>query len=272
MAIYRNIKMSFWTDAKVVDEFTPEDRYFYLYLMTNPHTNLAGCYEISLKQISDETGYSKDTVLKLIDRMQKVHEVICYSEATKEVLIVNWSEYNWTKSEKIRTPLYNEIQGIKNDDFRLFLTDVYEGKDTVSIPYQYRTDTTVTVYNNHKYKDIDIDSSKVKNKEIIQEIVSYLNIRTTSSFKWTTGATQKSINGRLNDGYTVDDFKRVIDIKTAEWTGTDMEKHLNPDTLFRQKNFEKYLNQNMPDIEIDMDALQKEMEEKYGNKNPDGPA
>ena len=55
MAIYRSIQMSFWTDSKVVDEFTPEDRYFYLYLFTNPHTNLAGCYELSLKQASVET-------------------------------------------------------------------------------------------------------------------------------------------------------------------------------------------------------------------------
>ena len=46
MAIYRNVSMSFWTDSKVADDFTAEDRYFYLYLFTNPHTNLCGCYEI----------------------------------------------------------------------------------------------------------------------------------------------------------------------------------------------------------------------------------
>lgn len=38
MASYRNISMDFWTDSKVVDDFTPEDRYIYLYCMTNPHT------------------------------------------------------------------------------------------------------------------------------------------------------------------------------------------------------------------------------------------
>ena len=62
MAQYRLVQLSFWTDSKVIDDFTPEDRYFYLYLMTSPHTNLSGCYEISLKQMSDETGYSKETV------------------------------------------------------------------------------------------------------------------------------------------------------------------------------------------------------------------
>lgn len=60
MASYRNISMDFWTDSKVVDDFTPEDRYIYLYCMTNPHTNLCGCYEVSIKQIANETGYNND--------------------------------------------------------------------------------------------------------------------------------------------------------------------------------------------------------------------
>ena len=62
MASYRNISMDFWTDSKVVDDFTPEDRYIYLYCMTNPHTNLCGCYEVSIKQIANETGYNNDSV------------------------------------------------------------------------------------------------------------------------------------------------------------------------------------------------------------------
>ena len=69
MASYRNISMDFWTDSKVVDDFTPEDRYIYLYCMTNPHTNLCGCYEVSIKQIANETGYNNDTVERLLKRL-----------------------------------------------------------------------------------------------------------------------------------------------------------------------------------------------------------
>ena len=113
--------MSFWTDTKVADDFTPEDKYFYLYLMTNPHTNLAGCYEISFTQMSTETGYTKDAIEKLIKRMERVHQVIRYSPATKELLILNWKKYNWTNSPTFRKPLLNEISQIKNPDFRLYL-------------------------------------------------------------------------------------------------------------------------------------------------------
>ena len=157
MAQYRSIQLSFWTDAKVIDDFTPEDRYFYLYLMTNPHTNLSGCYEISLKQMSDETGYSKETVHKLLNRMQEIHRVTIYSLVSKELLIVHWSKYNWTNSEKFRTAVEREIASVKNESFREFLTCLYNGDDTVPIPYPYPMDTTITNTNT-----ITVSSSVIK--------------------------------------------------------------------------------------------------------------
>lgn len=42
MATYRQIYISFWSDTKVCDDFSPEDKYFYIYLLTNPHTNICG--------------------------------------------------------------------------------------------------------------------------------------------------------------------------------------------------------------------------------------
>ena len=90
MAIYRMVSMSFWTDNKIIDEFSAEDKYFYLYLFTNPHTNLSGCYEISIKQIANEMGYSKDAVESLIDRFEKLHKVLLFSKETIEILLLNW--------------------------------------------------------------------------------------------------------------------------------------------------------------------------------------
>ena len=71
------------------------------------------------------------------------------------------------------------------------------------------------------------------------------------------------------DGFTVDDFKKVIDTKTAEWKGTDMEQYLRPETLFSASKFEGYLNQrtikktskndfnNFDQHDYDMDELTK---------------
>ena len=149
--------MSFWTDPKIADDFTPDDKLFYLYLMTNPHTNLCGCYEVSIKQMSDETGYTRERVEKLIKRLEDDHGVIVYSKETREVLLVNWHKYNWTSSTKFRIPLGKEIDSVKNVDFKAFLTDLFNGIDTVSIPYQYGIDTTVTV----TVTDTDTDTDTV---------------------------------------------------------------------------------------------------------------
>lgn len=111
--VYRQIYTSFWTDPKVYDEFTATDKYMYLYLMTNAHTNLCGCYEISLRQISDEAGLTKDEVKKLLRRMGEFG-VAHYSEETKELLLPNWHKYNWSGSAKLMKGVLAEAENIKD--------------------------------------------------------------------------------------------------------------------------------------------------------------
>lgn len=123
MAIYRNLHISFWTDNKVEDDFTPEDKYFYAYLLTNPQTNICGCYEVSFNQMSHHTGYTKDTISRLIRRFENVHGVIRYCAETKEVLILKWYKYNWSKSEKTLVGVENVAKHIKSDDFRRYVMD-----------------------------------------------------------------------------------------------------------------------------------------------------
>ena len=93
----------------------------------------------------------------------------------------------------------------------------------------------------------NINKNKIINKDkeiskLITEIISYLNKVTNSNYKSTTKKNQDLIKARLNEGYIVEDFKKVIDIKTAEWVGSEMAKYLRPETLFSNK-FEGYLNQ-----------------------------
>lgn len=75
------------------------------------------------------------------------------------------------------------------------------------------------------------------------EITDYLNEKAGSQFRSSTKKTQSLIKARFNEGFKIDDFKRVIDIKTNEWLNNkDMSKYLRPETLFGTK-FESYLNQ-----------------------------
>ncbi|HDR8159542.1 TPA: phage protein [Bacillus cereus] len=79
-------------------------------------------------------------------------------------------------------------------------------------------------------------------KEYIVEIVNYLNDVCGSSYRPTSKKTQTLIKSRLIEGFTIDNFKTVIDIKAREWLRTEQAKYLRPETLFGTK-FESYLQQ-----------------------------
>lgn len=75
-----------------------------------------------------------------------------------------------------------------------------------------------------------------------RDVIDYLNQQTGKHYKSTTKKNQTVIRARTDEGFNLDDFKKVIDNKVSEWKGTDMEKYLRPETLFGTK-FEGYLNQ-----------------------------
>lgn len=108
--------------------------------------------------------------------------------------------------------------------------------------------------------------------EQVREIVDYLNAKTSKKFSPKTAETRKAITARLKEGYTVDDFKKVIDTKVMDWGDGDMERYLRPQTLFRPSNFEAYLNEqhkprasnknpfnNVPQNTYDFDELEKQL-------------
>ena len=258
MAKYRSVQFAFWTDTKVMDNFTPEDKYFYLYLMTNPHTSLCGCYEITASQMALETGYQKDVINKLLVRFTEIHDVIRYDSKTKEVIILNWYKYNWSGSEKTLLGVQKGIADVKNSVFREYLENVYAGNTDVSIGYTrgildesigytYPMYVTFTFISNSISISISESNSIDTNKNIdtIKEIIEYFNTVTGKNYKASSKTTQTHINARLNEGFSVEDFKKVIDTKNAEWSDDPkMCRFIRPETLFGTK-FESYLNQKV---------------------------
>lgn len=91
--------------------------------------------------------------------------------------------------------------------------------------------------------NVDVNVNKITLAEI-KGIIEYLNIKSNSHYKYSTDKTQTLIKARIKDGFTLDDFKIVIDKKCEEWLETDFEKFLRPETLFSNK-FEGYLNQKI---------------------------
>lgn len=96
--------------------------------------------------------------------------------------------------------------------------------------------------------------AKAEQSSLVVGVVDYLNQKLSTNYRATTRKTKDLIKARANEGFILDDFKKVIDIKTEEWIDDKkMCKYLRPETLFGNK-FESYLNQeyqNKEDKEIE---------------------
>lgn len=105
-----------------------------------------------------------------------------------------------------------------------------------------RNNENITTNNKIENKTKNKIDNKLLIKENIKEIIDYLNEKTNSKYSYTGKEQVRHISARLSEGYKVDDFKKVIDIKCKKWQGTEMEQYLRPSTLFGTK-FENYLNE-----------------------------
>ena len=110
-----------------------------------------------------------------------------------------------------------------------------------------------TTNNNSTNNDLTNNDSTYIDEKILSgnpttypyyDVILYLNQQTGKNYKSTTKKNQTVIRARTDEGFSLDDFKRVIDNKVTEWKGTKMEKYLRPETLFGTK-FEGYLNQEL---------------------------
>ena len=112
------------------------------------------------------------------------------------------------------------------------------------------------------YQDITKNNITKNISYNYKDVIDYLNEKTGKTFKCVE-TNNKLIRARYNEGYTLEDFYRVIDYKVLQWKGNEWEKYLRPSTLFSAKNFENYLNDSPP-RSID---LSKEVEKDENFQN-----
>ncbi|AJE09621.1 hypothetical protein [Clostridium botulinum] len=127
---YRLVYTEFWTDPKVLEEMTPEDRYFYLYLLTNPCTTNCGIYQITRKQMAFEIGHSTESINSLMDRFTNHHKLIMYNTETRELAIKNWGKYNLNKGGKpVLDCLTKELKEVKDKSLIKYVGENVKSED-----------------------------------------------------------------------------------------------------------------------------------------------
>lgn len=132
MAKQRYISTSIWDDDWFVEQLNVPEKLFYFYLLTNEHTNIAGIYKISIRKISQESGFSSKDVREMFKTLQRSRKVYYMDE---HVIMTNWAKHqNWEKSKKVHL-------GIRAILIKDVPQSIIEAISKGKIPYAYPIDT-----------------------------------------------------------------------------------------------------------------------------------
>ena len=178
----------------------------------------------SYAKLAEETKLSVQQIRTAINHLESTGELTRSKHAKFTVFAIN---------------NYDEYQQVTGKS-----TVNQQGANRVTTRYQQQYKKDKKDKNNiyiAENPDFEAAKSKKPDTKPYQEIVDYLNQKAGTSYSSNSKTTQANIRARLAEGYTVDDFKRVIDNKCTDWIGTQWEEYLRPSTLFGTK-FENYLN------------------------------
>lgn len=159
----RLIDTELWNNEEIIENFTAEDKYFWLYLLTSPHNNICGVFKNSPTLIARDMGLHKDTIVNLLYRFEKVHNLIFADKETNEILILNWYKWNWTRSEDLMRTINKQMNEIKSKEILELLKErafIVIGKKTVIRPSQDHTITNTITNTNIYNKIFDYWNSK----------------------------------------------------------------------------------------------------------------
>ncbi len=127
----RSVNTKFWDDPYIID-LDPIEKLLFLYFLTNPLTNLAGVYEISLKRIAFDTGIDKDMVLKIIDRFE-VDGKMFFRDGF--IILVNYQK-NQKFTEPMKINVRNTIAALPTEIREFYIKIAKQSKNTLCIPYR----------------------------------------------------------------------------------------------------------------------------------------
>lgn len=173
--------------------------------------------------------WSYDTVKRIVASLEKQQLIVTTSEYNKMKMDkTKWYRVNYPQMASLSIGQNALSDSANCTDRRGQSAPTDEGKMHSAIPKEIKS----------------IKNNNVEQLDIAHEIINYLNSQANKNYMATTNQTKRLINGRIAQGYKLDDFKRVIDLKVKAWLNDPrMNQYLRPSTLFNETNFEAYWNE-----------------------------
>lgn len=191
---------------------------------------------------------TKDMMQKMINlelfSISKNNKLACYA-------LANRLDQSMTSSPKFR----NLISRIKENSHDFIMTKSTISHDKVMQEEKRRE--------KKRKEEIRLEEKEYivdEKLELAKRTIDFLNKTINKNFGYTDGNLKEiksQVNKLLKSGDDLsaieDKFAHVVKVKCSEWKNNqEMKKHLNPITLFRESNFDKYLNQDMTFSTIDL--------------------
>ena len=204
-----------------------------------------GCFNGSQNYLADWSCTTRTTVNK---NLKSLHEKGLIDK--REISIGNqkFIEYRAIRPNETFTPCKETLQGVS--------------KNFTGGVKKFDRGCKETLHNNNIYNNKDNN-----NDNINVQILEYLNMKAKKNYS-AVPSNLKHINARLKEGYKIEDFKKVVDLKIMQW-GNDktMKAYIRPKTLFSE-NFDSYLNETLDKENItqtEAESLSSETREKLKN-------
>jgi uncharacterized phage protein (TIGR02220 family) len=232
------------------------------YFLEMPATSQLLYFHLSMRADDDGFVASPKRILRMVGSSEDDFKMLIAKQFvipfdSGVCVIKHWRIHNIIRSDRYQSTIYTKEKSMliesENKSYELVHQNVIPdviptvnpvkvrlGKD--SIGKDSIDKDSVQMYDKctpEKEREKEIDT---RDKIPYAEIISYLNEKTSSRYR-NTESTKKLIRARMDEGFTKDDFFTVIDNKVKDWKGTEWEKYLRPDTLFRASKFQGYLNE-----------------------------
>ncbi|WP_080875576.1 hypothetical protein [Oceanobacillus timonensis] len=248
MAKFRMVHTEFWDDPKVVEEMTPEDKYFFLYLLTNSNTTQIGIYQITKKQMAFDLGYSMESVNSLMERFVNHHRLVVYNSDTRELAIKNWGRYNFNRGGKpVLDCVSSELKLVKDQSLIPFVSERIERSEIKALydTHDESYNDTSTIRGQEEEKEEEEEKEKEYNH--VRALFEHYLSKNIIQHKNITSAMKSAVNARLKD-YSYEQLIQVIDNYATVYK-SDVhwftQKYAFAD-LMRDKDVRKFIDEAEP--------------------------
>ena len=213
--------------------------HYWILRSNNVRENTVWVYKSLDEWIEEDFPFmSRSTLKRTISDLKKADLIITKTFNKMKIDKTNWYTINYQKLESMSLPWGQNEPSIGSKWSLALAQNEPTNNQRIHREYIYSPDTSID------------DSSEEKPKQVVMTdehkiIIDYLNQKAGTRYEYNSTKTITLLNMLFRKGYSVEDIKKVIDIKCKEWLPKEsMRMYLRPRTLFSNK-FEDYLNQDV---------------------------